>query len=128
MILQNVAVMKLGSFPLEQAQPAADQANADAQAAQPQEVPDIVTLIVTPQDSVTLSYLVYGGAKITMSLRNVLDDSRVATEAATLQFLLSQYNIPVPAKLPYAMQPRVDKLSYPPSSNTTTTPATAPAE
>ena len=48
-----------------------------------------------------------------MSLRNVLDDSRVATEAATLQFLLSQYNIPVPAKLPYAVQPRIDDLSYP---------------
>lgn len=128
MILQNVAVMKLGSFPLEQTQPVSDQTDTETQAAQPQEVPDIVTLIVTPQDSVTLSYLVYGGAKITMSLRNVLDDSRVATEAATLQFLLSQYNIPVPAKLPYAMQPRIDKLSYPPGSNDTTTTVTAPAE
>ena len=73
--------------------------------------PDIVTLIVSPQDSITLSYLVYSGAKITLTLRNALDDTRVATEAATLQFLLSQYNIPVPAKLPYAMQPRIDDLS-----------------
>ncbi len=73
--------------------------------------------------------MIYGGAKITMTLRNVIDDSRVATEAATLQFLLSQYNIPVPAKLPYAAQPRIDKLSYPPLTNDTTAPtATAPAE
>ena len=67
-----------------------------------------------------MSYLIYGGAKITLTLRNALDDSRVATEAATLQFLLSQYNIPVPAKLPYAMQPRIDKLAYPPVTNETT--------
>lgn len=124
MILQNVSVLKLGSFALAQAPVAPDQANPDAQAAQTQEIPDVVTLVVTPQDSVTLSYLVYGGAKITMTLRNVLDESRVATEAATLQFLLSQYNIPVPAKLPYAMQPRVDSLSYPPAISNTAPTAT----
>jgi len=109
MVLQNVVVMKLGGFPLQQPQPTAQE--GEQQAAQPApEVPDIVTLIVTPQDSITLSYLVYTGSKITLTLRNATDDSRVATEAATLQFLLSQYNIPVPAKLPYATQPRVDKL------------------
>ena len=122
MILQNVMVMKLGSFPLPQV--AVQQPEQQAQVAQPQEIPDIVTLIVTPQDSVTLSYMIYGGAKLTMTLRNVLDDSRVATEAATLQFLLSQYNIPVPAKLPYAVQPRIDNLSYPalPEAAPSTTP------
>jgi pilus assembly protein CpaB len=120
MILQNVSVLKLGSFALTETPPAAEQPAPEGQTVQqPVEIPDIVTLVVTPQDSVTLSYLVYGGAKITMTLRNVLDDSRVATEAATLQFLLSQYNIPVPAKLPYAMEPRVDTLSYPPTQSQT---------
>ena len=60
-----------------------------------------------------MSYLVYSGAKITLTLRNAEDESRVATEAATLQFLLSQYNIPVPAKLPYAVEPRIDELISP---------------
>jgi len=127
MILQNVAVLKLGTFDLPRTQPVAEQADTEAQVAQPQEIPDVVSLIVTPQDSVTLSYLVYGGAKITMTLRKVLDASRVATEAATLQFLLSQYNIPVPAKLPYTMQPRVDSLTYPPVAPQTA-PTTAPVE
>lgn len=129
MILQNVAVLKLGTFDLPQTQVTPpEQTEPDtAQVAQPQEIPDILTLIVTPQDSVTLSYLVYGGAKLTMSLRNVLDDSRVATEAATLQFLLSQYNIPVPAKLPYTMQPRIDTLSVP-SLATPTEAAPVPQE
>jgi len=110
MVLQNAVVLKFGGFPLQQAQPTAEEGDQQA-TQQATQVPDIVTLIVSPQDSITLSYLVYSGAKITMSLRNALDESRVGTEAATLQFLLSQYNIPVPAKLPYAMQPRVDDLN-----------------
>lgn len=130
MVLQNVAVLKLGSFELPQTQVVSeetDQTNQEAQVTQPPEVPDILTLVVTPQDSVTLAYLVYGGAKLTMTLRNVLDDTRVATEAATLQFLLSQYNIPVPAKLPYMMQPRIDTLSSP-SLQTNTETAPVPQE
>jgi Flp pilus assembly protein CpaB len=117
MLLQNVIVKKLGTFPFEEETPL-DTGQADQQQAQvvPQQIdqnPDIVTLIVSPQDSIMMSYLVYSGAKITMTLRNETDESRVSTEAATLQFLLSQYNIPVPAKLPYAVQPRVDELISP---------------
>jgi pilus assembly protein CpaB len=115
MILQNAVVLKMGSFPFQQTP--VDTGQAEQQQAQvvqqPDQSPDIVTLIVTPQDSVTMSYLIYTGAKITMTLRKATDESRVATEAATLQFLLSQYNIPVPAKLPYAVQPRVDELISP---------------
>ena len=109
-ILQNVVVMKLGDFSLT---------TTAATAAQPQPaqtaqvIPDIVTLIVSPQDAVTLSYMVYTKAQIMMTLRNPSDQSRLATEAATLQFLLSQYNIPVPAKLPYAMQPSISQLTAP---------------
>jgi Flp pilus assembly protein CpaB len=109
-ILQDAVVLKLGNFPLPQAAAAA--AQQQQQNAAPAS-PDIVTLIVSPQDAVTLSYMIYTNAKITMTLRNPGDQSRLATEAATLQFLLSQYNIPVPAKLPYALQPRIDALAAP---------------
>jgi pilus assembly protein CpaB len=106
MLLQDAVVMKLGNFTdaapvtTDPAAPVADPAAAPVAAA-----PDIITLIVSPQDSITLSYLMYTNAQISMTLRNPTDQARNATEAATLQFLLSQYNIPVPAKLPYAMQP-----------------------
>lgn len=124
MILQNIPVLKLGDFDLPQVQVTTEQPPQEGEVAAQQVIPDVVTLIVTPQDSVTLSYLVYSGAKMNMTLRNVLDESRVATEAATLQFLLSQYNIPVPAKLPYTMQPRIDRLTYPPTTLDQTAPAT----
>jgi pilus assembly protein CpaB len=106
-ILQNAVVLKLGNFPLPQAAAAAAQ---QQQQNAPPPTPDIVTLIVSPQDAVTLSYMIYTNAN---RLRNPGDESRLATEAATLQFLLSQYNIPVPAKLPYALQPRIDALAAP---------------
>ena len=63
--------------------------------------PDVITLVVNPQDAVTLNYLIFSGAQLTLALRGTGDDSIELTEAATLQFLLDQYNISVPAKLPY---------------------------
>jgi Flp pilus assembly protein CpaB len=102
MLLQDVVVMKRGDFPLsEQSAQAREQAE-DA----PAPAMDTVTLIVSPQDAIMLTYLTYTNARMTLTLRNPSDQSRQATEAATLQFLLSQYNIPVPAKLPYVTQPR----------------------
>lgn len=112
MLIQNVKVLKLGTFPLREVVAPVEGDPAAAEPA-PVERPDIITLVVTPQDSVTLSYLIYSGAEINLALRNASDDQRVATEAATLQFLLSQYNIPVPAKLPYAMEPSVNNLTQP---------------
>ncbi len=114
-ILQNVVVMKRGDFALTTTTPTGGQQAA----AQAPAVPDVVTLIVSPQDSVTLTYMIYTNAQIMMTLRNPGDQSRLATEAATLQFLLSQYNIPVPAKLPYALQPSIDNLTAPALPNDT---------
>ncbi len=113
LLFQDVVVLKTGNF--SSASTAASQqqgGNQQNQAAE-QQPPDVATLIVSPQDSITLSYLVYTNAKIELVLRNPNDQSRQATEAVTLQFLLSQYNIPVPAKLPYAAEPRIDSLTEP---------------
>jgi pilus assembly protein CpaB len=117
MLLQDVVVLRLGDFPLVEEQAAAAEdaaAQQDPNAPPPTPVaPDLVTLIVTPQESITLSYLIYTNAKISLSLRNPSDQARIANEATTLQFLLSQYNIPVPAKLPYALHPALGTLVTP---------------
>lgn len=111
-ILQDVVVLKLGNFSVdgeEVATPATGEGSPEQQpTVQP---PDIVTLVVSPQDATALTYMLYGGAELTLTLRRTDDISRVDTEAATLQFLLSQYAIPVPAKLPYASTERIDVLA-----------------
>lgn len=112
MILQDVVVMKLGNFGFQA--PAADP-NATPSPAQTQQQasPDIVTLMVNPQDSISLSYFVYSGAMLNLTLRNPNDTSRFAAESATLTSLLTQYNISLPSKQPYATQPRIDVLTPP---------------
>jgi hypothetical protein len=112
MILQDVVVMKLGNFTFQA--PSADpNATPSPAQAQQQATPDIVTLMVNPQDSISLNYFVYSGAVLSMSLRNPNDTSRFAAESATLTSLLTQYNISLPSKLPYASQPRIDSLQPP---------------
>lgn len=120
MILQNVVVLKVGNFSLvsqvsAQPQPQGGQQPTPVpqQGAQNVPPPDVVTLIVTPQDAVALTWMLYNNFKFTLALRNSADESRVAVEAVTLQYALSQYNIPIPAKLPFAVEPRVDKLELP---------------
>jgi Flp pilus assembly protein CpaB len=121
-MLQDAVVMKLGNFSRDAGAtidtPSVPPTDANG-APIPAPIPDIITLIVTPQDSITLTYLLNiqqsagTQTRLSMTLRNPTDQARQATEAATLQFLLSQYNIPVPAKLPYALQPALSGLLIP---------------
>jgi Flp pilus assembly protein CpaB len=117
-LLQDSIVLGIGEFPLKdeeaapqvQATPQAEEPAPQQQEAAPQPTPtplpkpEVITLIVTPQDAVTLNYLLNGPARISLALRPADDDTRVQTEAATLDFLLKQYNIPVPVKLPYGAE------------------------
>ena len=125
MIVKNVQILHVGTFPLPgeaMTQMATGQSETGATATpQPgQQVaatvvrPDMVTLMVTPQDAVMLKYLLDINASITLTLRNPNDqETNAETDAATLQYLLTQYNIPVPAKLPYAVEPRTDTITPP---------------
>ena len=121
MIMQDIQVLHVGTFLLPDeevpvqpidlaatATPVPVQNNGETVSSI--ERPDIITLVVTPQDAVTLTYLISNGTQLTLTLRGADDTSRVETEAATLQFLLSQYGIPVPAKLPYGTEPRIDSF------------------
>jgi Flp pilus assembly protein CpaB len=124
-LLQDVLILRVGDYKTEDssgtvtAEPipgivTEGEATADITAiTKPYVLPDTVTLVVTPQDAVTLTYLTYVGVKFTLVLRSPGDDQRIITEAGTLQFLLDQYNIPLPTKLPYGIEPRIDVLNLP---------------
>lgn len=76
--------------------------------------PDVVTLIVEPQEAVTLNFLVYSKVQLTLALRPPGDTTDINfTEPVTLQFLMERYQIPSPVKLPYGLNPRIDVLSPP---------------
>jgi hypothetical protein len=119
MLLQNVQALHVGTFPLPGeivvdqlvAPPAGTQVTpTPGPQNQNQSVttvvrPDIITLMVPAQDAVTLTWLVFSGAQITLTLRNPNDQVVGALpDTASLEYLMTQYNIPLPAKLPYAIQ------------------------
>jgi pilus assembly protein CpaB len=114
-LLQDAVVLQVGNFSIKdepepespEAAPTPQPGNAQPTPVPPPPPPDLITLIVTPQDAITLNYLVYSGAKLTLALRPAGDDTRVNTESVTLQFLLEQYNVSVPAKLPTGLQPNI---------------------
>ena len=128
-VLFNKLVLHVGDFPLldeggnevEPVTPEDVQAEAEAAAQGEQtkpksdqpNVPDIITLIVSPQEAVTLNYLIYTGAQLTLALRSPLDESSTPTDAVSVQYLLDTYRIPVPVKVPYGFQPPTYRLAPP---------------
>jgi Flp pilus assembly protein CpaB len=120
MLLQNAVVLQVGNFPLPGQEATAGtptptpQEGQGEQAPAPPAPPDVITLIVRPQDAVALNYILLAqehlAARLSLVLRGANDDTRENTLPVTLQFLLEQYQIPVPARLPYSLNPRIDRL------------------
>lgn len=117
-LVQDAMVLWSGEFPANGKidtsvpTPTPPPAEDGTQPAAPVEAPrpDVITVVVSPQDAVTLNYLLLAGANLNMVMRSAGDIDRINTEAVTLQFILDQYNIPYPAKLPYGLDPRLDLL------------------
>jgi Flp pilus assembly protein CpaB len=136
-LVQDAIVLGIGDFllPSEMEQstgptptPAPGTATTPAPTVTPKPIkyPDTITLIVAPQDAITLNYLVYTGAQLTLVLRGIGDNQRIQTEAVTLQYLLDQYNIPVPVKLPYGTTNALDDVLALPEKLEIPTPVPAP--
>ncbi len=67
-------------------------------------VPDIVTLAVTPQDALVLLWLRQSGIHSEMALRSAGEENADhLTEAITLQYMLTRFNIAVPPKIEFVM-------------------------
>jgi Flp pilus assembly protein CpaB len=128
-IVDSARVLHVGTFPLDGAQLSAQPTPApeegvgapppqEGQAVQQQtEKPDIITLIVTPQDALALNWAMKVGAHLTFTLRAPNDSEVTETTSVTLQYLIDNYNVTIPTKLPYQLEPRVDELLTPQLSN-----------
>jgi Flp pilus assembly protein CpaB len=118
-IIQDAIVLQSGMFPLGAAVDGLQPSATPVVVATQQVVntgpsyPGSITLVVSPQDTLVLNYLLLSGAKLSMALRGAGDVGSVATDPVTLQYVMDQKNIPSPLKLPYSIEPRVDTLIYP---------------
>ncbi|MEE8389239.1 MAG: Flp pilus assembly protein CpaB [Anaerolineae bacterium] len=119
--IQSAIVLRVGDWPIpgEEELAAAAPLEPSAEDAEPIPVEETkpsapliapLTLAVTRQDAMVLEYAQLTGARITFVLRRAGNDERAATDSVTLQYLLDRYNIEMPTKLPYGVEPRVISL------------------
>ena len=132
MLIRDAAVLYVGTFPLSDEdlampqetpeegegegqtnKPPAQQSSASAGNTQPSGTPDIITLVVSPQEAVTLKYLVDRQVPMTLALRAGGDNSDITTDAVTLTYVLDTYGVVVPAKLPYDIAPGIQRVVPP---------------
>jgi Flp pilus assembly protein CpaB len=110
-LIANARVLHVGEFKSQTAQPTAVPqqgagAPADQQAvAAVVKPPDLISLIVTPQDALAMEWALNAGANMTLTLRGPGDTTDEATSSVTLQYLIDNYDIAVPSKLPYGLEP-----------------------
>lgn len=117
-IIPSATVLHVGDFTFEEEgiplaevpAPAPPPAEGEAPPEPEESPPDNITLIVSPQEAVNLTYLIDSGVSISLALRSAGDSTVIDTETATIQYFLEDYSIPLPGKLPYGLAPRVDDV------------------
>jgi pilus assembly protein CpaB len=117
-IIQDALVLRVGEFGPEKPQVIYPTPTPNPDVTQPPEqiptatpIPDIITLVVSPQDALVLNYINRvverqpGAVVMTLALRSAGDTARVDTESVTLQYMFERFNIALPAKLNYGVGP-----------------------
>ncbi len=72
--------------------------------------PDILTLAVSPQDAVVLTWMVEAGLPLTFALRSAAATTLVDTETVTLDYIMNNFSIQVPEKFNYAIEPAIRSI------------------
>lgn len=72
--------------------------------------PDIVTLAVSAQEAVMLTYLIESRVPLTFLLRAASDTSGVITDAVTLEYIMGEYDITVPPPTTFSIQPAIRSI------------------
>lgn len=108
--VESAKIVGIGSW-LKEPPPAAPE-EGEAGATPTPNVPDIVTLGVNPQNALVLLWLRENAIKTEMALRaaNEADASHI-TEAVTLQYMLTRFDIAVPPKIDVIVAPELDGLA-----------------
>jgi pilus assembly protein CpaB len=119
-IIEDATVLHIGTFPLmveepvaapvvEEPEPQQEGIGADLPPPEeevvptptppPPDPPDIITLIVTPQDAVTLRWALKSGVDLSLALRPPVDETESSTMSVTLSYLLENYSVSIPTKI-----------------------------
>lgn len=123
--VQRAKVIRVGSW-IDEPTPAEAQPAEEGAPTPTPPLPDIVSLAVTPQDALVLLWARQTQAYMELALRAATDsEADHSTEAVTLQYMLTRFNLTVPPKLEFGID-RSDTLDLfdlfvPPVDTTTET-------
>jgi Flp pilus assembly protein CpaB len=119
-IVEQAKVLNVGTFPLQDeiyqptyVSPEEGEQTPEQTVTTVSKPPDIITLIVSPQDALALNYVMKAGMDIVFTLRSPDDLSQIETTSVSLEYLFNNYSITVPSKPAYGLQPRLDKIIPP---------------
>jgi Flp pilus assembly protein CpaB len=72
--------------------------------------PSVVTIAVTPQQAVMITWMVEAGIPLTFTLRSASDRSGLLTDPVTLGYIIDEYNIVVPRREEYSVEPAIRSI------------------
>ena len=117
-LIDNATVLHVGAFPLVAEEevtilPEGPEPGAGAPPPSGTEVveepviepPDVISLIVTPQQALALNWAMKSGADLILTLRSPDDATETDTDSVTLQYLIENFDIVVPSKQPFGTEP-----------------------
>jgi pilus assembly protein CpaB len=101
--LQNVQILGVGRWAQEMTP---EQEEAQAQTGEPVQVelPQYITLMVTPQDALTLKLARELGAKIELAVRSEEDTQTFTTQQVTLDYIMARFGVTLPTRQPYTLE------------------------
>lgn len=124
--IQDALVVWVGDFPLRgsyigstptpivTAQPAQDTGSTTGGATPvpptPVPPPDIVTLGVSPQYAVFLTWAIEAKLPLTLVLRSVNDISTTRTDPVTLDYIMNEFSITLPGRRDYTIEPAIRSI------------------
>jgi Flp pilus assembly protein CpaB len=121
--IQDALVVHVGNFPLDgrfigvpptpTPVPAEDEEAGENTPPPPTPTPprpDIITLGVTPQEAVVLTWLIEAKVPVTLALRASTDTSRAPTTPVTLDYIMGTYGIDLPVKREYTIEPAIRSI------------------
>lgn len=72
--------------------------------------PQIITLGVTPQDAVILTYMAEAGLPMTFALRSARAVGLPETQSVTLDYIMTNFGIQVPDRFSFAVEPAIRSI------------------
>jgi pilus assembly protein CpaB len=72
--------------------------------------PDIISIAVSPQEAVVLAYFIEARVPVTFALRPANETGIAAVQQVDIDYIMDQYRIILPRKLPYAIEPAIRSI------------------